>query len=109
DVPLPVGVLGLEPVVQDDVRQHPASKAWQQCLGLARLDPLEASAQERLRRDAAVSLQHQWIEEERAELAVAGPRLALAQPLERADVDEHRLGAAPLDVVRRAVLEHEAL
>src|SRR6185312_10668720 len=76
DVALPVGVPRLEAVVQDDVRQHPAAEARQERAGLRRLDALEAPAQERLRRDAAVSLQHQRIEEERAELPVAGPRLA---------------------------------
>ena len=51
----------------------------------------------------------QRVEDEHAELPVAGPGLALAEPLEGADVDEHRLGAAPLDVVGRRVLEHEPL
>ena len=100
---------GLEPVVQDDVRQHAAPETGQERSRLARLDPFEAPAQQGLWRDTAVGLQHQRIEEERAELAVAGPGFALAQPLEGADVHEHGLRAAPLDVVRRAVLEHEPL
>jgi hypothetical protein len=102
-------VLGLEPVVQDDVGEDTAPEARQQRSRLARLDPLEAPAQPGLRRDPAVGLQHERIEEERAELAVARPRLALAQPLERADVDEDRLAATPLNVVGRPVLEHEPL
>ena len=44
-------------------------------------------------------LEKQWIQVERAELAVAGPRLCGAGALEGCDVDEDRLRSAPLDVV----------
>ena len=72
-------------------------------------DPVELAAEQRRVRDPAVGLQHQREEELHAELAVAEPRLALGQPLERADVDEGRPGAAPLHVVGRAVLEDQPL
>ena len=104
----PVGVLRLEPVVQDNVAEHAPPEPRQQRSRLGGLDPLETPAQPRLWRDSAVGLQHQRIEEERAELPVAGPGLAVAQALERPDVHEDRFGAVPLDVVGAPVLEHEA-
>src|SRR5207253_10920797 len=43
-----IGVLGLEPVVKDDVRQDAATPARKERTGLARLDPRHAAAQPRL-------------------------------------------------------------
>jgi hypothetical protein len=60
-------------------------------------------------RHAAIGLEHQRIQEQHAELAVAGPWLVLPQPLERADVDEHRARPAELHVVGRGVLEREVV
>ncbi len=87
-----VGVARLEPGVEDDVREHAALQpvAREHAPGLARRDPVERAAQPGVVRRAAVGLQHQRIQEEHAELAVAGPRLARPKRLERADVDEHR-------------------
>ena len=93
---LPVGVPPLEPGMEDDVRQDTATEAVAEAherAHLRRLDPLQRAAEPRLERHALVGLEHERIEDERAELAIAGPRLAFAQPLERADVDEDRLRA----------------
>ena len=76
---------------------------------VGRLDPLQRPAQPRLEGDAFVGLEEERVQHEGAELAVTCPGLALAEPLEGADIDEDGLRASPLDVVRRAVLEHKAL
>jgi hypothetical protein len=105
------GVTALEPAVQDDVGQHSAPQQVAHRHRGARFgrgDAVDRAAQPGMERDPAVGLEHQGIEEERAELAVADPRLALAQALEGADVDVDRGSAAPLHVVGRAVLEHQA-
>ena len=57
------------------------------------LTPSTSAAQQRLEGDAPVGLQHQRQQEVHVELAVAVPRLARPEPLERADVDEP--GRAP--------------
>ena len=54
-------------------------------------------------------LQQQRVEVEHAELAVADPRLALADALERPHVDEHRPRPLELHVVGRGVLQHEVV
>ena len=105
----PVGVLRLQPVVQDHVREYPASKTREQRPGLRRLDSLEAASEPRLRCDPAVGLQQQRVEEQCAELAISGPGLTISQPLEGAHVDEDRLRAAPLHVVGAAVLQDETV
>ena len=74
---------------------------------VVRRDAVERAAQRRVERQVLVGLQHQRIEVEHAELAVARPRLGRPQPLERADVDEHGRGAAELHVVGRRVLERQ--
>jgi hypothetical protein len=79
----------------------------EQPAALLRRDPVDASAQPRLKRHALPRLQEQGVEEEHAELAIADPRLAFPERLERADVDEDGLRPEELDVVRRRVLEHE--
>ncbi len=76
-------------------------------VGLGRRDSVDRAAQHALERNPSVGLEQQGIQIERAELPVSRPRLALAQPLERADVDEHGTRAAPLDVVRRGVLQDQ--
>jgi hypothetical protein len=98
--------------MEEDVPKHPAPKGVASCEQRAevdRRDSVDAPAQQRLERDAAVRLEHEWIEEQHAELPIAGPRLALARSLERPDVHEDRLRPAPLDVVRRSVLDHQVL
>jgi hypothetical protein len=67
------------------------------------------SIEPRVEGHALHRLEHQRVQVEHAELAVADPGLALAQALERADVDEHRAGAAELHVVRRRVLQDHVL
>ena len=86
-----------------------AIAAREQPAHLAGLDPVDRAAQERPEVDAAKRLQEERVEEEGAELAVAGPGLALAQALEGADVDEDRPCPAPLDVVGRCVLQGQSL
>ncbi len=99
-----VGVPALGPGVQLDVGEHallkPARAAQQLGRGRRR-DAVDAPPQQRLEGTSREGLDEQRVEEQLAELAVAGPRLAGAEPLERADVDEDRLGADELDVVRR--------
>ena len=70
-------------------------------------DAVDGAAQPGLKGEPLVGLQHERIEKEHAELPVGDPRLAFAQALEGPDVDEHRRRPAPLDVVGRAVLEHQ--
>ncbi len=109
---LAVRVTVLEPRVQDDVREDAAAEAVAEAEErphLGRLDPLERAAEPRLEGHALVGLEQKWVEDERAELAVARPRLAFTQPLEGADIDEDRLRASPLHVVRGGILEHEPL
>ena len=109
---LAIGVAGLELRVQDDVREDAAPEAVAEAeepAHLVRLDSLERAAEPRLEGHALVGLEHQRVEHERAELPVAGPRLALAQALEGADVDEDRLSTPPLHVVRGGVLEDQVL
>src|SRR5439155_11650839 len=103
-------VLALEPSVQRDVRQHSAPEEIaerEQAPRLDRRDAGKAAPEPRAEVDALVRLEQQRVQVEHAELPVARPWLAGAQPLERADVDEHRLRAAPLDVVRRRILEDQ--
>ena len=105
-------VAALEPRVQHDVRERSPAQAVaqrEQVAALLRRDPVQAAAQPRLERHVLPGLQEQRVEEEHAELAVAGPGLALAELLEGADVDEQRLRPAELDVVGRRVLEDQAL
>ncbi len=111
-VALRVVVLALEPGVQRDVRHHATAEEVterHEPPRLDRRDPFEAAAEPRPEVHSLVRLQQQRIEIEHAELAVAGPRLTRPQPLERADVDEDRSRAAPLDVVRGRILEHQVL
>ena len=94
--------------MHDDVREGAAPEAVarrEEAPALVRRDPVEAPAQPGLERHVLPGLQQERVEEEHAELSVARPRLAPAQLLERADVDEDRLGAPELHVVRGGVLE----
>ena len=105
-------MLALEPCVEGDVREDAAPEEIAKREDVPRVDRRhagEAPAQPRAEVDALVRLKQQRVQVEHAELPVAGPRLALSQPLERADVDEHGLRSAPLDVVRRRVLQHQIL
>ena len=68
------------------------------------LDPLDGPAQPGLEADVLVGLEQQRVQHRLAELPVAGPRLAGADPLEGADVDEDRPGARERQVVGVAVL-----
>ena len=106
---LGAGVARLEPRVQQHVRHHALAEALAGEHGarVVRRDPIERAAQRGVVRQVLVGLQHQRIEEQHAELPVAGPRLVGPEALERADVDEHRPRAAPLDVVGRCVLERK--
>jgi hypothetical protein len=112
DVAAAVAVAAFQAAVQDDVREDAAAKAVaerEKPAALVRLHSLERAAQPGLERHAAVRLQEERIEVERAELPVAGPRLSRPEPLEGAHVDEDRPRPAPLDVVRRRVLRDEVL
>ena len=94
------------------MREHAAMEAvaaGEHPRRLRRRNALEAAAKQRLERDVAVRLDHERVERLHAELAVAGPRLALAQALERADVDEHGRGALELNGVGGRVLEDQTL
>lgn len=71
------------------------------------LDAIEGSAQERLEGNSLVSGQHEGEEEGLTELAISGPGFSGSPGFDRADVDEERLRAAPLDVVGGAVLGEE--
>ncbi len=107
-----VGVLALGAGVEPNVREHALAQAPSPAddrRGDAGGDPVEVAAQQRLERHVADCLDVQRVEEQLAELPVAGPRLALAEPFERADVDEHRLAAGELDVVRAGVLGDQGL
>ena len=108
-----VGVALLEPGVQEDVGEQAAPEAVaerEQRRHLGRPDPVDRAAHPGVERHVLHRLEQQRIQVEHAELAVADPRLALAQALERADVHEHRARAAELDVVGRGVLQdHVAL
>src|SRR6266545_312649 len=106
-----VAVLPLEPLVQENVADHASSKQIphrEESSADGGLDSFERASEERLKRHTAVRLQEQRVKEEHAELAVAGPRLARPEALERADVDEDGPWATPLDVVRRRVLEDQS-
>ncbi|MCB0828671.1 MAG: hypothetical protein KDB62_07690 [Solirubrobacterales bacterium] len=72
-------------------------------------DPVDRAAQPGVERQVAMGLEHQRVEVQHAELAVTDPRPALRQGLERADVDEDRARASELHVVRRGVLQRQAL
>ena len=77
-----VGVLALGAGVQPDVGEHALAEAAATADdrgGDAGGDPVEAAAQQRLERHVAQRLDVQRVEEQLAELAVAGPRLAAAQ------------------------------
>ena len=109
---LAVGVAPLELRVEDDVGEDAATEAVAEAherAHLGRLDALQGAPEPGLEGDVLVRLEQERIEREHAELAIAGPGLALAQALERADVHEDRLRPAPLHVVGRGVLEDEAL
>ncbi len=98
--------------MQDDVRQDAATEAVaeaEQRAHLSRLDALQGASEPRLEGHTLVRLEQERIKDERAELPVTGPGLALPQPLEGADVHEDRPRSAPLDVVGRGVLEDESL
>ena len=94
-----------------DVGQHALAEAvaggGQHGARVGGRDAVQRAAQQRVVGQVLVGLQHERIEEEHAELPVARPRLVRAQALERADVDEHRRGAPPLDVVRGGVLQRQ--
>ena len=109
----PVGVARLEPRVQEDVREHALAEAVaERHAGRASAVGVMPSIDPRSQgwKGTPFSrLEQQRIEVEHAELAVADPRLALAQPLERADVDEHRPRALELHVVGRGVLEDQVV
>jgi hypothetical protein len=110
DVDVPVLVAALEPRVEEDVRERAAPEAVaerEQVPALLRRDAVDPAPQPGLERHVLPRLEEQRVEEEHAELAVAGPGLPLAQPLERAHVDEERRSAAELDVVRGRVLHHQ--
>src|SRR5207248_3159833 len=99
------------PRVQEDVRERTAAEAVpgrEEVPALLWRDPVDSAAQPWLEGHVLPGLEEERVEAEHAELPVARPRLALAQPLERADVDEDRPGAAELDVVGRRVLEDQA-
>ena len=106
-----VRVAVLQPRVHDHVGEHALAEAVaggrEHRARVARRDPVQRAAQQRVVRQVLVGLQHQRIEEEHAELPVARPRLVRAQALERADVDEHRRRAPPLHVVGGGVLERQ--
>jgi hypothetical protein len=107
-----VGVAAFQPRVEDNVRKNPASEAVaeaEQAPHLRRLDSLERASEPRLEGDSLVRLEEERVEDQRAELPVAGPGLSLAEPVEGPNVHEGRPGSPPLDVVRRPVLEDEAL
>src|SRR5439155_19495495 len=91
---LQVGLLLLvtlpEPVVENDVRERAAPQevaCREEGARLVRRDAVEAAAQPRLEGHLLPGLQQQRVEEEHAELAVAGPGLALSELLEGADGD----------------------
>ena len=112
DVPFGVGHRGFAfgSRVQLDMGENPLlqpSGALQCVGGDCGWDTVDAAPQHRLEGDVAQCLEEQWVEEQLAELAIAGPRLASTQPLEGADVDEDRARADELDVVRRGVLGDE--
>ena len=105
-------VAPLEPGMEDDVRERPAPQPVaerEDVAELLRSDPVDRAAQPRLERHALPRLEQERVEEEHAELPVAGPGLALSKLLEAADVDEHRLRALELDVVWARVLQNQPL
>src|SRR5919108_1351195 len=111
DVDVAILVAALEARMEEDVRERAATEAVaqrEQVPALLRRDPVDPSAEPRLEGHVLPGLEEERVEEEHAELPVAGPGLALTEPLERADVDEDRLRAAELDVVGRGVLEDQA-
>jgi hypothetical protein len=93
--------------VEGDVLEHARAQpvgAGEQPGQLLRLDALDLAAEPGLEADVLVGLQQQRVQHRLAELPVAGPRLAGAHPLERADVDEDRAGADEGEVVGVPVL-----
>ena len=74
-----------------------------------RWNSVDAAAQPGTKLHALVGLQHQRIEEQLAELPVSDPGLALRQDFEGGNVDEDRLGAVPLHVVRGGVFQDHSL
>ena len=98
--------------MEEDVGEQAAPEAVperEQRRHLGRPDPVDRPAHPGMERHVLRRLEQQRIQVEHAELAVAHPGLALAQPLVRADVHEHRARAAELDVVGRGVLQDHAL
>jgi hypothetical protein len=98
--------------VQDHVREDALAEAVaevHQGTDLGRPDAVDRSAQPRLEGNVLHRLQQQRIQVEHAELPVAHPRLALAEPLEGAHVHERRARALELDVVGRRVLQHHVV
>ena len=105
-----VGVFPLGASVQLDVVKTPF---WAAPCPRAARRPVRAGCRRgdlaaRLERKVQHLLDEERVQEQLAELAVARPRLAAPQPLERADVDEHRLRSDELDVVGRGVLGDHA-
>ena len=77
-----VGVLALGAGVQPDVGEDPLAEVAALADDRGRdagRDPVEAAAEQRLERHVAQRLDVQRVEEQLAELAVARPRLAVAQ------------------------------
>src|SRR6266540_2392940 len=105
-----VRVSALEPAVQRDMGRDATPEevtAREEPPALAGRDAFDSPTEPRLERHALVGLEEERVEEEHAELPVAEPRLSRAEPFEGADVDEHGLRAAPLNVVRSRVLQHQ--
>src|SRR6266508_3322597 len=105
-----VRVSALEPAVQRDMGRDATPEevtAREESPALAGRDAFDSPTEPRLERHALVGLEEERVEEEHAELPVAEPRLSRAEPFEGADVDEHGLRAAPLNVVRSRVLQHQ--
>ena len=111
-IPVGVGVAPLGPGEQADVEEDvpvQAGRPVEHRRGDLGLDAVDRPAQERLERDVAQRRHQQRVQEQLAELAVPRPRLARAEPFERADVDEDGAGADELDVVGRGVLRQHLL
>ena len=105
-----VAVLRLR--LQVDVRQHAGAQAVagrQQRAALGGRHSVQAPAQPRMERRVAVGLEKERIQKGLAELAVSGPRVAGLVGGERAEVDERRADAVPLDVERGGVLQRHLL
>ena len=105
-------VSGLRLRLQVDMRQDtgpevvPRGKQRPELFGL---DALETPAQPGMERHVLVGLEKERIEKQLAELTIASPRITGVIHRERADVDERRTWAHPLDVKGGGVLQRHAL